>query len=145
MTKLDEIFNELFGDCFENVDKIINGFSGETEEDDGTEHSYYHAVKDEYDNGKRVSHVEKEVKDGKVLKDVNETYKIENKEDCNKKAIASDSATIEEYEKKLKESNDLLEEAEQKIKKQQTTISMYKERCEEYEKKLNKISSIFNN
>ncbi len=128
MTKLDEIFNELFGDCFENVDKIINGFSGETEEDDGSEHSYYHAVKD-----------------GKVLKDVNESYKIENKEECNKKAIASDSATIEEYEKKLKESNDLLEEAEQKIKKQQTTISMYKERCEEYEKKLNKISSIFNN
>ena len=56
----DDLFNEVF-DNKVNTDDVSNKRN----------HSYFHSVKDKYKNGENVCHSEKEIKDGKVIKDVN--------------------------------------------------------------------------
>ena len=73
----DDFFNKVFDGLLEeaknNLEKNLKEEKKSEKEDSENEvHSYYHRVADKYDNGDHVSHVEKEVKDGKVLK--NEEY-----------------------------------------------------------------------
>ena len=49
---------------------------------DENNHSYFHSVKDKYKNGEHISHSEKEIKDGKVIKDVNNRINLEDKKNC---------------------------------------------------------------
>ena len=124
-----DIFKEVFGDI--NWEKFVNDLSKEFKiEDNEKDSSYYHKIEDEYNDGKHISHKEKEIKDGKVLKDVNETYQIEDKK-CNNSY-------------KNCECNDLLKEAEETIKKQNLEIEKYQDRCKELEDKLSEIEKIFN-
>ena len=67
----DDLFNEVF-DNKVNTDDVK----------DENNHSYFHSVKDKYKNGEHVSHSEKEIKDGKVIKDVNHFGNIEDKKNC---------------------------------------------------------------
>lgn len=67
----DDLFNEVF------VNKVNTD-----EVKDEKNHSYFHSVKDKYENGEHISHSEKEIKDGKVIKDVDNCLEIENKENC---------------------------------------------------------------
>ena len=67
----DDLFNEVF-DNKVNTDDVSNKRN----------HSYFHSVKDKYKNGEHVSHSEKEIKDGKVIKDVNHFGNIEDKKNC---------------------------------------------------------------
>lgn len=67
----DDLFNEVF-------DNKVNT----NDVKDENNHSYFHSVKDKYENGEHISHSEKEIKDGKVIKDVNNCRNIENKENC---------------------------------------------------------------
>lgn len=134
-----DIFGELLGEVeFEEfldaVTKEMKDFKNE--KDNVKDSSYYYKVEDKYNNGKRISHKEKEVKDGKILKDVNETYKIDNKIYKNK-----DNGLVH-YKK-------LLKEAEETIKKQNLEIENYQERikdleevCWKQEQKLSKIGRI---
>lgn len=141
MENVIQIFNDLFNDC--EFFKMIDELTKETEETkDGDKecnkecdkkHSYFRKVKDTFNNGNHVSHVEKEIKDGEVLKDINETYQLdENKNDKN---------TFDEdfYVGQLKKANDLLEEANRTIETLKTSEKMLTNRCDEYERKLNAI------
>lgn len=79
----DRIFKDIFGtetfDKLENAfNETIKDFENENKNDD---FSYFHGVKDKYENGKHVSHDEKEVKDGKVVKDIHRSVSIEDKND----------------------------------------------------------------
>ena len=67
----DDLFNEVFENKV-NTDDVK----------DENNHSYFHSVKDKYKNGEHVSHSEKEIKDGKVIKDVNHFGNIEDKKNC---------------------------------------------------------------
>lgn len=67
----DDLFNEVF-------DKKVNT----DDVKDENNHSYFHSVKDEYKNGEHVSHSEKEIKDGKVIKDVDNSINLEDKKNC---------------------------------------------------------------
>ena len=67
----DDLFNEVF-DNKVNTDNVK----------DNNNHSYFHSVKDEYKNGEHVSHSEKEIKDGKLIKDVDNSIELENKNIC---------------------------------------------------------------
>lgn len=158
---IDKIFNEIFNeDEFYNFEEFSKRFfeflqneqkkeskeNEKKEEDD--EHSYYHKVTDTYEDGEHTSHVEKEVKDGKVLKDVNETFKIEDKKECcsniknSCEKVCDNGCDITWYEDKLKEANDLLNEAKETIQQQTEVIGDYQKRCEEYKNKLSKIETL---
>lgn len=68
-------FNKTFSDMLEAFKKEQEK-EGENKEDS----SYFHKVFDKYENGEHVEHEEKEVKDGKVIKD--ECYAKETNKDC---------------------------------------------------------------
>ena len=87
----ETIFNEFFGDIdWEKfAEKMKNFEEKNNAENDGK--SYFHAIEDEYEDGKHVLHKEKEVKDGKVIKDINDNC-LTVKQDENK--------TIENQENK---------------------------------------------
>ena len=67
-------FNKTFSDMWEAFKK-----EQEKEDENKKDSSYFHKVFDKYENGEHVEHVEKEVKDGKVIKDdgyIKETNKV---------------------------------------------------------------------
>ena len=67
----DDLFNEVFENKV-NTDDVK----------DENNHSYFHSVKDKYKNGEHISHCAKEIKDGKVIKDVNNRINLEDKKNC---------------------------------------------------------------
>lgn len=77
---MKSFFDEFFNvDGFGNMKLFDFPFNTDMKEDenDGKSHTYFHKVADKYDElGQRISHVEKEVKDGKVLKDIKEEPKL---------------------------------------------------------------------
>lgn len=149
-----EIFDEIFGRDY--VDELFDSFRKYTEkysdvednedEENEKEESYYHKVADTYENGNHTSHVEKEIKNGEVLKDVKETYKIEDKsckkgEDGDTKDTCCKKNTLEccckdnqYYEDKLTEANDLLNEARETIHNQSELIQRYQKKLDNIEK-----------
>lgn len=129
----ERIFNEIFGDAdFEQMFKNLP----EDEKKNENDHSYFHTIEDKYDNGKHVSHIEKEVKDGKVIKDINNTFKIEVKGEEEEKKEKQCNSTY--YEEKLKQTSDLLEQA-------QKTITDQQKRIEDLESKIQIVSNFLNN
>lgn len=138
---INEIFKEIFGDVdFEQMFKNLP----EDEKKNENDHSYFHTIEDKYDNGKHVSHIEKEVKDGKVIKDINNTFKIEVKgeEEEKKEKPKENKCNSAYYEEKLKQATDLLEEAQNTIINQQKMIEEKTEQCKELETKLEKVFNL---
>ena len=81
----EEILKEIFGTSKTFDDLFNEVFDNKVNTDDVKDennHSYFHSVKDKYKNGEHVSHSEKEIKDGKVIKDVNHFGNIEDKKNC---------------------------------------------------------------
>jgi hypothetical protein len=79
------------------------------DESDGKNSSYYHFVSEKYENGKRVEHKEKIVRDGEVIKDVEQcTCLADKKEDeapkvddkCSKAEEKNDELSILKNENK---------------------------------------------
>jgi hypothetical protein len=110
-------------------DKVFGSFEDEFPELNGEEnYSYYHKVEDRFDNDEHT-HTEKEVKNGKVLKDIKKTYKLGKKKEEEPKQIASDkeedaekaadekSAEIEKLNAEIAKLNDVNKKLEEKIKK----------------------------
>ena len=78
-----KFFDDFFGTDFNKTfSDMLEAFKKEHEkEDENTkDSSYFHNVFDKYENGEHVEHVEKEVKDGKVIKD--DGYVKETNKDC---------------------------------------------------------------
>ena len=71
---MKSFFDDFFGNSF---GMLFDFPFTEKETNDEDMHSYFHSISEKYKDGKRVSHVEKEVKDGKVLKDVKEEPKLQ--------------------------------------------------------------------
>ena len=115
---------------FEEIVKILGAVVADVldentkEESDSFEQKdenvYYHRIVDKYRDGKHVSHKEKEVKDGKVLKDVDEHPEIEDKEKV-------------EENTNLK---NLIEEAHETIKRQNEEISSLRKKLAKIENAL---------
>ena len=81
----EEILKELFGTTKTFDDLLNEVFDDKTNTDDvrnDKNHSYFHSVNDKYKNGEHISHIEKEIKDGKVIKDVNNSVSLEDKKNC---------------------------------------------------------------
>lgn len=95
----DDLFNEVF-------DNKVNT----NDVKDENNHSYFHSVKDKYKNGEHISHSEKEIKDGKVIKDVDNSIELENKKNCicNDNACKCDKNDKKLCEKKETEKEELI-------------------------------------
>lgn len=63
------------------VEEILKEFLGTTKTIDDLFNEVFE-IKDKYKNGEHISHCEKEIKDGKVIKDVNNRINLEDKKNC---------------------------------------------------------------
>lgn len=78
-----KFFDDFFGTDFNKTfSDMLEAFKKEQTKGDENkkDSSYFHKVFDKYENGEHVEHVEKEVKDGKVIKD--DVYIKETNKDC---------------------------------------------------------------
>ena len=103
----ETIFNEFFGDIdWEKFAEKMKDFEEKNNvENDGK--SYFHAIEDEYEDGKHILHKEKEVKDGKVIKDINDNCLTVIKQDENK-TIENEAFNTETEIRELKAENEYL-------------------------------------
>lgn len=133
------MFNEFFKTFFEEADELMkeldNSFektekeAKKNENDNGK--SYYHYVNNTYKNGKLVEHEEKEVKDGKVLKDEKATPQI-GKE--NNKTNDVDVTKLQL----------LIDEKDAKIKELENILKKYQNENNELKNKFEKVKNLFN-
>lgn len=143
----DRIFKDIFGtEAFEKLENAFEETMKEFEEtakkDD--DFSYFHDVRDKYENGKHVSHDEKEVKDGKVLKDIHRSMNI----DDNKKEDTCDKISCDyKNDNYLKTHNEHLEQhlksAENALQEKDGRISKLEAENKELREKLEHIKSLF--
>jgi len=98
---MKSFFEEVFGNSF---GWLFDFPFTEKETNDEDMHSYFHSISEKYKDGKRVSHVEKEVKDGKVLKDIKEEPKLQ---------LVSDNKNVSTSVNVMDELNALRKEHEQ--------------------------------
>ena len=117
----ETIFNELFGDIdWEKFAEKMKDFEEKNNaENDGK--SYFHAIEDEYEDGKHVLHKEKEVKDGKVIKDINDNC-LTVKQDENK-AIENQENKQFNTERQIRELKAENERLLKEIEKKNETIN----------------------
>jgi hypothetical protein len=136
---INNMFNEFFKTFFEEADELMkeldNSFEKtekevkKNENDNGK--SYYHYVNNTYKNGKLVEHEEKEVKDGKVLKDEKATPQI-GKE--NNKTNDVDVTKLQL----------LIDEKDAKIKELENILKKYQNENNELKNKFEKVKNLFN-
>ena len=164
-------FEDFFGtDFHKTFSDMLEAFKKEQEKEgeNKKDSSYFHKVFDKYENGEHVEHAEKEVKDGKVIKDVD--YAKETNKDCisltdqgnasrlkyndypvdtydNGGKCDAEIAELKETIKNLRLKNASLElnyntlkEKYEKIDKEKTKwIDEYNEMCTKYRNLLNKV------
>lgn len=155
----ETIFNEFFGDIdWEKFAEKMKDFEEKNNvENDGK--SYFHAIEDEYEDGKHILHKEKEVKDGKVIKDINDNC-LTVKEEQNK-TFENEAFNTETEIRELKAENErLLKEIAKKnetikclkdyncdkqltIEKQNNDLERLIHKNEELTNKLNNIKKLF--
>ena len=116
---ITEIIKEIFGDdAFKALDERFEKLSKEMDEKD-CGHSYFHSVSDNYENGEHVSHKEKEVKDGKVIKDVGFGVGIEDKSknENNNDKVEGKEDIESQYKRKMEELCNKIDEKNEIIDK----------------------------
>ena len=112
MKKFNQGMFKSFAELFDDFDELFKDFGDKC-------NSYSSTVVDRYEDGELVSHREKVVKDGKVIKDVRDDKAIGKDE---KKAIEEDKIPMEQ------ELKDTIAALENEVK---TLKSIIKEREEE--------------
>ena len=151
----ETIFNEFFGDIdWEKFAEKMKDFEEKNNvENDGK--SYFHAIEDEYEDGKHVLHKEKEVKDGKVIKDINdncltvkqdENKTIENQENKQfntETEIRELKAENERLLKEIAKKNETIKHLKDYISKQNYDLESLIHKNKELTNKLNNIKKLF--
>ena len=131
------MFNEFFKTFFEEADELMKGFDNSFEKTEKevkkneNDKSYYHYVNNVYKNGELVEHEEKEVKDGKVLKDEKTIPQIGNE---NNKANDVDVTKLQL----------LIDEKDAKIKELENILKKYQNENNELKNKFEKVKNLFN-
>lgn len=151
----ETIFNEFFGDIdWEKfAEKMKNFEEKNNAENDGK--SYFYAIEDEYEDGKHVLHKEKEVKDGKVIKDINdncltvkqgENKAIENQENKQfntETEIRELKAENERLLKEIAKKNETIKHLRDYNCKQNNDLESLIHKNKELTNKLNNIKKLF--
>lgn len=120
ITDFYEIFNE-WEEFLNRWDEAVNKNQKKEENKDDKEkcHSYCHCVSDKYENGEHISHKEKEIKDGKVIKDIEDTKNIESKKEEQKKSeietLKEEIARLLKHNKELSQINNQLQHEKREL------------------------------
>ena len=151
----ETIFNEFFGDIdWEKFAEKMKDFEEKNNvENDGK--SYFHAIEDEYEDGKHILHKEKEVKDGKVIKNINdncltvkqgENKAIENQENKQfntETEIRELKAENERLLKEIAKKNETIKHLRDYNCKQNNDLESLIHKNKELTNKLNNIKKLF--
>ena len=144
----EEILKELFGTTKTFDDLLNEVFDDKTNTDDvrnDKNHSYFHSVNDKYKNGEHISHIEKEIKDGKVIKDVNYVNYSVNTDDkkhckCNDNVCKCDSKLYEKKEIEYDALKGINKHLEQSLKSAENTLIEKDKKIAELESKLDAVT-----
>ena len=141
----EEILKEFLGTTKTFDDLINEVFDNKVNTDDVSNeknHSYFHSVKDKYKNGEHVSHSEKEIKDGKVIKDVNNSVSLEDKKNCtcNENVCKCDKKLYEKKETEYDALKGINKHLEQSLKSAENTLIEKDKKIAELESKLDAVT-----
>ena len=141
----EEILKEFLGTTKTFDDLINEVFDNKVNTDDVSNeknHSYFHRVKDKYKNGEHVSHSEKEIKDGKVIKDVNNSVSLEDKKNCtcNENVCKCDKKLYEKKETEYDALKGINKHLEQSLKSAENALIEKDKKIAELESKLYEVT-----
>lgn len=141
----EEILKELFGTTKTFDDLLNEVFDDKTNTDDvrnDKNHSYFHSVNDKYKNGEHISHIEKEIKDGKVIKDVNNSVSLEDKKNCtcNENVCKCDRKLYEKKETEYDALKGMNKHLEQSLKSAENALIEKDKKIAELESKLYEVT-----
>ena len=141
----EEILKEIFGTSKTFDDLFNEVFDNKVNTDDVKDennHSYFHSVKDKYKNGEHVSHSEKEIKDGKVIKDVNNSVSLEDKKNCtcNENVCKCDRKLYEKKETEYDALKGMNKHLEQSLKSAENALIEKDKKIAELESKLYEVT-----
>ena len=141
----EEILKEFLGTTKTFDDLINEVFDNKVNTDDVSNeknHSYFHSVKDKYKNGEHVSHSEKEIKDGKVIKDVNNSVSLEDKKNCtcNENVCKCDKKLYEKKETEYDALKGINKHLEQSLKSAENALIEKDKKIAELESKLYEVT-----
>ena len=141
----EEILKEFLGTTKTFDDLINEVFDNKVNTDDVSNeknHSYFHSVKDKYKNGEHVSHSEKEIKDGKVIKDVNNSVSLEDKKNCtcNENVCKCDRKLYEKKETEYDALKGINKHLEQSLKSAENALIEKDKKIAELESKLYEVT-----
>ena len=141
----EEILKEFLGTTKTFDDLINEVFDNKVNTDDVSNeknHSYFHSVKDKYKNGEHVSHSEKEIKDGKVIKDVNNSVSLEDKKNCtcNENVCKCDRKLCEKKETEYDALKGINKHLEQSLKSAENALIEKDKKIAELESKLYEVT-----
>ena len=141
----EEILKEFLGTTKTFDDLINEVFDNKVNTDDVSNeknHSYFHSVKDKYKNGENVCHSEKEIKDGKVIKDVNNSVSLEDKKNCtcNENVCKCDKKLYEKKETEYDALKGMNKHLEQSLKSAENALIEKDKKIAELESKLYEVT-----
>lgn len=141
----EEILKEFLGTTKTFDDLINEVFDNKVNTDDVSNeknHFYFHSVKDKYKNGEHVSHSEKEIKDGKVIKDVNNSVSLEDKKNCtcNENVCKCDKKLYEKKETEYDALKGINKHLEQSLKSAENALIEKDKKIAELESKLYEVT-----
>ena len=141
----EEILKEFLGTTKTFDDLINEVFDNKVNTDDVSNeknHSYFHSVNDKYKNGEHISHIEKEIKDGKVIKDVNNSVSLEDKKNCtcNENVCKCDKKLYEKKETEYDALKGINKHLEQSLKSAENALIEKDKKIAELESKLYEVT-----
>lgn len=126
MTKFEEFLNVLM----DAVSEASESRKSSTNEDRKENETYFRSVYDEYENGKHVTHSDKEYKNGKCVKNegFDERREISDKSNNTCKCGCDKKET--DYAKRIEELEASLKKLTETNKQLQDTVMQYKNKLE---------------
>ena len=126
MTKFEELLNVLM----DVVSETSESRKSSTNEDKKENETYFRSVYDEYENGKHVTHSDKEYKNGKCVKNecFDERREISGKSNDTCKCGCDKKET--DYAKRIKELEASVKKLTETNKQLQDTVMQYKNKLE---------------
>ena len=131
MTKFEELLNVLM----DVVSEASESRKSSTNEDKKENETYFRSVYDEYENGKHVTHSDKEYKNGKCVKNEGFDERKELSDKSNDTCKCGCDKKETDYAKRI-------EELETSVKKLTATNKQLQDTVMQYKNKLEEITSI---
>ena len=126
MAKFEELLNVLMDVVSEASESRKSADTDEKRENE----TYFRSVYDEYENGKHVTHSDKEYKNGKCVKNEGFDERKELSDKSNDTCKCGSDKKKTDYEKRIEELEEQVEKLASENKNLQNTVMQYKNKLE---------------